>query len=60
MKNSINSKWTLDLIKYKVKILEDNEVYRIGDILLCDCYNHKNSIFHRCKVLHQILKSMFK
>ena len=44
MKNSINSKWTLDLIKYKVKILEDNEVYRIGDILLCDCYNHKNSI----------------
>ena len=37
MKNSINSKWTLDLIKNKVKILEDNEVYRIGDILLCDC-----------------------
>ena len=44
MKNSINNKWTLDNIKNKVKILKNNEVYRFGDILLCNCYNHKNSI----------------
>ena len=35
MKNNINNKWTLDNIKNKVKILKNNEVYRIGDILCC-------------------------
>jgi hypothetical protein len=57
MKNSINSKWTLDLIKNKVKILEDNEVYRIGDILLCDCYNHKNSILAKEILSKEIYKN---
>jgi len=56
MKNSINNKWTLDLIKSKVKVLKNNEVYRVGDILLCDCYNHKNSILAKEILSKEIYK----
>ena len=41
MKNQINNKWNIDIIKNKVKILKDNEIYRIGDVL---CINNKNSL----------------
>ena len=41
MKNQINNKWNIDIIKKKVKILKDNEIYRIGDVL---CINNKNSL----------------
>lgn len=57
MKNSINSRWTLDLIKDKVKVLKNNEVYRIGDILLCDCYNHKNSLLAKEILSNKIYKN---
>lgn len=57
MKNSINNKWTLDLIKNKVKVLKNNEVYRIGDILLCDCYNHKNSLLAKEILSKEIYKN---
>ena len=57
MKNNINNKWTLDNIKNKVKILQNNEVYRIGDILLCDCYNHKNSLLAKEILSNQIYKN---
>lgn len=57
MKNSINNKWTLDNIKNKVKILKNNEVYRFGDILLCNCYNHKNSILAKEILSKQIYKN---
>jgi hypothetical protein len=57
MKNSINNKWTIDLIKNKVKILKNNEVYRIGDILCCSCYNHKNSLLAKEILSKEIYKN---
>ena len=57
MKNNINNKWTLDNIKNKVKILKNNEVYRIGDILCCSSYNHKNSLLAKEILSKEIYKN---
>lgn len=53
MKNDINKKWTIDKIKDKVKVLKDNEIYRIGDVL---CMNNKNSLIVKEIMSNEIYK----
>ena len=31
MKNEYNNKWTIDEIKKTLKVLKNNEIYRLGD-----------------------------
>ena len=54
MKNQINNKWNIDIIKNKVKILKDNEIYRIGDVL---CINNKNSLVVKEIMSNEIYKN---
>ena len=53
MKNQINNKWNIDIIRNKVKILKDNEIYRIGDVL---CINNKNSLVVKEIMSNEIYK----
>ena len=53
MKNDINKKWTIDKIKDKVKVLKDNEIYRIGDVL---CMNNKKSLIVKEIMSNEIYK----
>ena len=53
MKNDINNKWGIDKIKDKVKVLKDNEIYRIGDVL---CMNNKKSLIVKEIMSNEIYK----
>lgn len=53
MRNDINNKWTIDKIRDKVKVLKDNEIYRIGDVL---CMNNKKSLIVKEIMSNEIYK----
>ena len=66
MINKINNKWNINIIKDKIKVLKDNEIYRIGDVL---CINNKNSAIvkeimsneiYKDKLLYQYFKNESK
>lgn len=51
MNMAVNERWTKDVIKEKVKVLKDNEVYRVADVI---CFNQDH------KVVKEILKKKKK
>ena len=53
MKNEINKKWNISIIKDKIKVLKNNEIYRIGDVL---CINNKNSAIVKEIMSNEIYK----
>tara|TARA_B100001248_G_scaffold262087_1_gene256013 strand:+ start:341 stop:997 length:657 start_codon:yes stop_codon:yes gene_type:complete len=53
MINKINNKWNINIIKDKIKVLKDNEIYRIGDVL---CINNKNSAIVKEIMSNEIYK----
>ena len=63
MKNEINNKWNIQTIKNKVKILKNNEIYRIGDILHINNINSKivkeimSNEIYKNKLLYQYFDS---
>ena len=64
MKNQSNIKWDIEnIIKKKIKILKDNEIYRIGDILHINNINSKivkeimSNEIYKNKLLYQYFDS---
>jgi hypothetical protein len=63
MKNQSNIKWDIENIKKKIKILKDNEIYRIGDILHMNNINSKivkeimSNEIYKNKLLYQYFDS---
>ena len=57
MKNKINNKWSIDKIKDKIKVLKDNEIYRIGDVL---CINNKKSAVVKEIMSNEIYNNFFQ
>lgn len=63
MKNQNNIKWDIENIKKKIKILKDNEIYRIGDILHINNINSKivkeimSNEIYKNKLLYQYFDS---
>ena len=66
MINKNNNKWNINIIKDKIKVLKDNEIYRIGDVLHI---NNKNSAIvkeimsneiYKDKLLYQYFKNESK
>ena len=53
MINKINNKWNINIIKDKIKVLKDNEIYRIGDVLHI---NNKNSAIVKEIMSNEIYK----
>ena len=64
MKNQSNIKWDIENIKKKIKILKDNEIYRIGDILHMNNINSKivkeimSNEIYKNKLLYQYFDDM--